>query len=81
MKTVKYSESAFKKGSKETRLKIAEWLYTQRTKAGLTQQALADLCAIDRKTINRIENGHFSPNTDTMFRLAVVLQSKIPSFI
>lgn len=81
MKTVKYRESALKKASDENRLKIAEWVYAQRTKAGLTQQVLADLCGIDRKTINRIENEAFSPSIDTMTRLAVVLQSKIPSLI
>ena len=81
MKTIKYSESAFKKASNTNRKKIADWVYTQRTKSGLTQQALATMCGLDRKTVNRIENEAFSPNIDTMTRLAVVLESKIPSLI
>jgi DNA-binding XRE family transcriptional regulator len=28
------------------------------------------MAGVDRKTINRIENGHFSPSLDTMVRLA-----------
>lgn len=81
MKTVKYRESAFKKASNDNRIKIAKWVRSQRTKSGLTQQALADMCKVDRKTINRIENEAFSPNIDTMTRLAVVFDAKIPSLI
>lgn len=41
-----------------------------RTDSNLTQIELAELCDIDRKTINRIENGHFSPSVDTLVRIA-----------
>lgn len=44
-----------------------------RIDAGLSQEALAKAAGIDRKTVNRIENGHFSPNLDTFFRLCVAL--------
>lgn len=44
-----------------------------RMDAGLSQEALAKAAGIDRKTVNRIENGHFSPNLDTFFRLCVAL--------
>lgn len=35
-----------------------------------TQETLAQRCSIDRKTINRIENGRFSPSIDTLVRIA-----------
>lgn len=44
-----------------------------RIDAGLSQEALAKAAGIDRKTVNRIENGHFSPNLDTFFRLCTAL--------
>lgn len=55
---------------------FANVLKTRRESVKLSQSALADLVGVDRKTINRIENGHFSPNLDTMIRLATVLKLK-----
>lgn len=52
---------------------VADRLYELRTRREITQQALADMCDIDRKTINRIENGHFSPNLNTLLRICVAL--------
>lgn len=46
---------------------------TKRIESGITQDELAQAAGIDRKTVNRIENGHFSPNLDTFFRLCVAL--------
>lgn len=54
---------------KQTQL-MAERILAKRKKAGLSQDALAELAGIDRKTINRIENGHFSPSMETFFRIA-----------
>jgi DNA-binding XRE family transcriptional regulator len=42
----------------------------------LSQQELADLAGVDRKTINRIENGHFSPSMDTYLRICKSLGVK-----
>ena len=53
---------------------VADQLRKQRIKAELSQDELAKLAGIDRKTINRIENGHFSPTLDTITRLCVVLK-------
>jgi len=53
---------------------FAEAIYNKRTAAGISQQTLADIAGVDRKTINRIENGHFSPNLDTIIRLSIVLK-------
>lgn len=40
---------------------------------GISQDDLAKAAGIDRKTVNRIEKGHFSPNLDTFFRLCIAL--------
>lgn len=56
--------------------KVAERLKQFRMNAGMTQQEVADYAGIDRKTVNRIENNHFSPNLDTMFRICVALAVK-----
>ena len=53
---------------------VANQLRKLRTDAELSQENLAQLAGIDRKTINRIENGHFSPTLDTITRLCVVLK-------
>lgn len=55
---------------------LAETIYKLRLKKGLTQQGLALEAGIDRKTINRIECGHFSPSLDTLVRLSEVLAVK-----
>jgi DNA-binding XRE family transcriptional regulator len=46
---------------------------TLRARHDLSQAALAQLAGVDRKTINRIENGHFSPALDTLVRLSSAL--------
>ena len=53
---------------------VADQLRKQRIKADQSQEELANLAGIDRKTINRIENGHFSPTLDTITRLCIVLK-------
>lgn len=53
---------------------VAEQLRKLRLAAELSQDQLAKLAGIDRKTINRIENGHFSPTLDTITRLCVTLK-------
>ena len=52
---------------------LAERLNELRLERELSQAALADYAGVDRKTINRIENGHFSPALDTIVRLSVAL--------
>ncbi len=53
---------------------VAIELRKLRIKAELSQDELAQRAGIDRKTINRIENGHFSPTLDTITRLSLVLK-------
>ena len=48
-------------------------LKERRTKAGMTQAALADAVGVSRKTINTVENGVFVPSTLLALRIAKVL--------
>ncbi|MDP4509999.1 helix-turn-helix transcriptional regulator [Nonomuraea turcica] len=41
---------------------------------GLTQEQLGELADVDRKTINRIENGMYSPHLDKVFQIADALR-------
>lgn len=41
-----------------------------RSEFGLTQQQLADIANVTRKTINTIENGHFVPSAVLALRIA-----------
>lgn len=54
----------------QMRKRVANNLLRIRTRSGESQDRLATRSAIDRKTINRIENGHFSPSLDTLTRIA-----------
>jgi hypothetical protein len=56
--------------------KIQIRLMTLRQEAEMSQDALAQKAGIERKTVNRIENGHFSPNLDTLLRLCQALRVK-----
>lgn len=76
MKTKKITEAQFRKNSAERRKQLAQRLQQARIDIGLTQEALATTAGVDRKTINRIENEHFSPSVDTFFRLCQVLHIK-----
>lgn len=57
----------------KTQQALAQRLYDLRIERDLTQTELSALAGVDRKTINRIENGHFSPALDTIVRLSVAL--------
>lgn len=61
--------------------KVGENLRKMRLKRGETQDTLAVGAGIDRKTVNRIENGRFSPSLETMTRLAEVLKIKIADLV
>jgi transcriptional regulator with XRE-family HTH domain len=69
----KPSESTMKRDVKNMRNVLAERLFDLRSANELSQAFLAELAGVDRKTINRIENGHFSPALDTIVRLSVAL--------
>ena len=69
----KATEATLKREVKDMRKVLAEQLFELRTAADLSQARLAEIAGVDRKTINRIENGHFSPALDTIVRLSVAL--------
>jgi len=71
--TSKPSETSLKRDVQNMRNELADRLLTLRAKHDLSQAALAQLAGVDRKTINRIENGHFSPALDTLVRLSSAL--------
>jgi len=45
-----------------------------RAERGLTQEALAELVGVSRKTINTVERGRFVPSTILALKLARVLR-------
>jgi DNA-binding XRE family transcriptional regulator len=53
---------------------VADRIKTIRKQHGWSQDEMAKLASIDRKTINRIENGHFSPSLDTILRVCLVCE-------
>ena len=69
----KSSETVLKRDVQNMRTELADRLLTLRAKHDLSQARLAELAGVDRKTINRIENGHFSPALDTLVRLSSAL--------
>jgi putative transcriptional regulator len=48
-------------------------LKVQRAKKDLTQEQLAHLVGVTRKTINTVENGKYVPSTSLALKLAKVL--------
>jgi len=69
----KPSETVLKRDVQSMRNELADRLLALRSKHDLSQARLAELAGVDRKTINRIENGHFSPALDTLVRLSSAL--------
>ena len=69
----KPTEAALKREVQAMRIELAGRLLSLRGKFDLSQARLAELAGVDRKTINRIENGHFSPALDTLVRLSSAL--------
>lgn len=77
----KITEALLKRRVKEHRLILAARLYEFRQDHDLSQARLAEIAGVDRKTINRIENGHFSPAMDTIVRLGTALGVTAAEFL
>ena len=77
----KAPEKQMQKMIDETQQSLAQRLYDLRTERSLTQTELSVLAGIDRKTINRIENGHFAPSVDTLVRLSMVMRVPVTDFL
>lgn len=56
--------------------KVGVRLRELRQENAYSQEELAKRAGIDRKTVNRIENGHFSPSITTLFMLCDALRIK-----
>lgn len=56
---------------------IGEKIRTLRTKKGLTQKQLGDLCGMADSAIRRYENGRANPKIETLQRIAAALDVKI----
>jgi DNA-binding XRE family transcriptional regulator len=54
--------------------KVSARLRKLRIERELSQAALAQKAGIDRKTVNRIENGHYSPSLQSLILLCSVLK-------
>lgn len=52
---------------------ISESVRTRRTENGWSQLELASRAGLDRKTVNRIENGRFSPSVETLLAVSTAL--------
>ncbi|MDO5041472.1 MAG: helix-turn-helix transcriptional regulator [Peptoniphilus sp.] len=48
-----------------------------RTRKGLLQQELADICEVSRQTVNAIENNKYDPTLELAFKLAIALETTI----
>jgi putative transcriptional regulator len=78
---VKTLTAQLKKASSLSAQTVADRLVALRAERGFSQARLAELAGVDRKTINRIENGHFSPSLDTLTRLSVVLKCRLADLV
>jgi putative transcriptional regulator len=54
--------------------RLRNTIKTQRAKLNLTQEQLAELVMVSRKTINTIENGKFIPSTVLALQLSRALR-------
>ncbi|MFM9028790.1 MAG: helix-turn-helix domain-containing protein [Bacteroidota bacterium] len=61
--------------------RVATRMKQERENRKWSQQELADRAGIDRKTVNRIERGHFSPSMETYFMLCQAMKVSATHFI
>jgi putative transcriptional regulator len=59
---------------RERREAFGDAVRERRVAAGLSQEALAERCGVDRKSISRMETGAFSPRLDSVFNVAEALE-------
>jgi putative transcriptional regulator len=58
---------------RERRLRFGDVVREHRLAAGMSQEELAEVCGVDRKSISRVETGAFSPSLDRVWNLADAL--------
>ena len=52
--------------NKQSLENISESVRTHRTNKGWSQLELANRAGLDRKTVNRVENGRYAPSVETL---------------
>ena len=61
----------------ELKLALSRTLRERREKSALTQEELAEIVAVTRKTINTIENRKYIPSTYLALKLAQALETSV----
>lgn len=67
-------------GNQATSQPIGDFLKDKRTKAGFTQQQLAEAIPVSRQTIHRWESGKSHPDMEYMIRVAEILSFSVTEF-
>ena len=60
---------------------ISESVRQYRTKMGWSQLELANRAGLDRKTVNRVENGRFTPSFETLLLVGDALGVSVNNLI
>jgi transcriptional regulator with XRE-family HTH domain len=60
---------------------VGERLRTERARAGLTQQALAERAGLDKQVVSMIENAHSSPRLDTLWHIASAMDVSVADLV
>ncbi|MEV4966640.1 helix-turn-helix transcriptional regulator [Streptomyces sp. NPDC024062] len=60
---------------------VSDQLRDARSRANLTQQALAERAGVEKQTVSLIENGHSSPLLETVWRLARALDVPVADLV
>jgi transcriptional regulator with XRE-family HTH domain len=60
---------------------ISESVRQYRTKMGWSQLELANRAGLDRKTVNRVENGRFTPSVETLLLVGDALGVSVNNLI
>ena len=56
---------------------VKNTIYEHRTKAGLTQEELAQQVKVTRQTIIAIEKGNYSPSIELALKLALTFKTRV----
>lgn len=60
---------------------LGDRIRLERAARGLSQERLAELAAMDRQAINRIEQGHQAALVDNLFRIAWALDVPLAQLV
>lgn len=59
--------------NKQSMENVSESVRKHRTNKGWSQLELANRAGLDRKTVNRVENGRFAPSVETLLLVSEAL--------